>query len=117
MARAAPRAGPKLVTSQKNVDPMVAAQYARAEADHAQALAAIRIAEALEAATLRLGPAADAIHNLSVAQEKLCAFLVKHRMKLALSVPVILTLVQAISPNAAAGLAEVIKTLAPIFTH
>lgn len=108
-------------------DPVVRAMYLQAEATKLQAtntLEAAKIgAEATKAAaesqaeftaalremTERLGPAADAIHNLAEAQRKLCDFLVKHRGKLLLSIPIAITVVQSISPTTAKILADLAR--------
>src|SRR5690242_15393876 len=54
----------------------------------------------------RFAPAADAVADLGAAQKKLCTFLIKHRLKLAASVPVVLIAVGGLSPNVAHVLAE-----------
>lgn len=56
-----------------------------------------------------LTPAAEAITDLGAAQKKLCKFIVGHRLKLAASVPIVLTVIGAVSPNAAHVLGELLK--------
>jgi type IV secretory pathway VirB2 component (pilin) len=87
------------------------AEAARLNAEATQALAAAvaRGAAAIEALAATAQPAVDAIHSLSEAQKKLCAFLVGHRLKLAASIPVVLVGVSAISPNAAQWLHLMLK--------
>lgn len=85
------------------VDPIIR----QAEAGEALAKAMDRLAGAIE----DLKPAADGIHSLGVAQTKFCNFLVKHRLKLALSIPSVLVAVGAISPNAAHTVAVILKSL------
>lgn len=72
-------------------------EAAKAKATQDLALALSRIGGALE----DLKPAADAIHGLGEAQRKLCLFLVGNRLKLTASIPVVLILIQGVSPNAA----------------
>lgn len=83
-------------------------------ADQQLAQAAERLAEAigrgaaaLEGLAEAVAPAANGIHNLAEAQRKLCDFILRHRLKLAASVPVVLVAVGAVSPNAA----EIMKHL------
>lgn len=68
-----------------------------------------RLADNLGRAIETVSPAVEAITNLDHAQKKLCSFVVKHRVKILLSVPVVLTTVGAISPSAAEALKSVLK--------
>lgn len=68
---------------------------------HPQVQAAQILAASIDRAVDRFGPAADALSELSSAQKKLCNFLVSHRLKLAASVPAVLTFVGAMTPEAA----------------
>lgn len=101
MTRAAARA-PRLAYA-----PEPDREPTQAEAGIALAMALDRLAGAIE----DLKPAADGIHSLGVAQTKFCNFLVKHRLKLALSIPSILVAIGAISPNAAHSVAVILKSL------
>ena len=85
---------------------------AEAEARAAQAAATLALAEAgkeLAQALRDLKPAADGVHGLLEAQQKLCAFLVGHRLKLAASVPLVLVSIGALAPNAADVLDKLLK--------
>ena len=66
-----------------------------------------RHADALSSLAESVAPAANGIHNLAEAQRKLCEFMVRHRLKLAASVPLVLVAIGAVSPNAA----EIMKHL------
>ena len=68
-----------------------------------------RLADELRHARETVAPAVEAITNLDVAQKKLCAFVVGHRLKLAASVPLVLVTIGAISPNAAEGVSALLK--------
>lgn len=94
----------------------LAHEQARIDAMQAQAAALNRLADvgeklagSVDKAIEAFRPAADAVHGLGEAQRKLCAFLVKHRLKLVASIPAVLVGVGAISPNAAHGLATLLK--------
>lgn len=63
----------------------------------------------LRAAREALTPAALAITDLGTAQKKLCRFIVGHRLKLAASVPIVLTLVGGLSPNVANVMGQLLK--------
>lgn len=80
-------------------------QLAQAAERLAEAIA--RGAAALEGLAESVAPAANGIHNLAEAQRKLCDFMLRHRLKLAASVPMVLVAIGAISPNAA----EIMKHL------
>lgn len=67
-----------------------------------------------ESVIARFARAADALADLGEAQKKLCTFIVKHRVKIVLSVIGALMAVGAISPTAAEGLKEVLRTWGPL---
>lgn len=79
------------------------------EAMDRQTAAIERLTQEFTSAREALTPAAEAIADLGAAQKKLCGFLVKHRVKLLLSVPVVLTTVGAVSPTAAQALSGLLK--------
>lgn len=89
----------------------IQARIRQAEATEKLAHAGESLAHAINGAVVTLKPAADALHSLSEAQRKFCDFLVKHRLKLAASVPAVLVSVGAISPNAAHMLANFLRGL------
>ncbi len=70
----------------------------------AQVEAAKILAASIDGLADRVGPAADAVAHLGEAQKKLCGFILKHRLKLMMSIPVVLTSVGAITPEAEHGL-------------
>lgn len=74
-----------------------------------QTAAITNLANEVKAAREAFTPAAEAISDLGSAQKKLCAFLVGNRLKLAASVPLVLTFIGAVSPNVAHALAELLK--------
>lgn len=82
------------------------------EAEDPQVQAAKLLAASVDRAIDRFGPAADAVVHLADAQKRLCGFLVNHRLKLAMSVPVVLVAVGALSPNAATLLQHLLAILA-----
>jgi hypothetical protein len=66
-----------------------------------QAAQISRLADELKLARETISPAVEAITNLDAAQKKLCGFVVRHRVKILLSIPLVLTGVGAVSPAAA----------------
>jgi hypothetical protein len=68
-----------------------------------------RLADNLAHAVERVSPAVEAISNLDHAQKKFCAWVVGNRVKILLSIPVVLTAIGAISPNAARAFGELLK--------
>ena len=70
-----------------------------------------RILTEVSATRVAFKPAADAIHSLGDAQQKLCRFLVNNRLKLVAGTIAFLVAVGAISPNAAAVLSTFLKTV------
>jgi hypothetical protein len=68
----------------------------------------------LRAARLALTPAAEAITDLGSAQKKLCAFIVGNRLKILVSLIGALLALGVISPTAAEGLKEVLRTWGPL---
>lgn len=101
-AKATPRPAPRHANG--GLHPLQV-EMAKAEATLALAKSGEKIAEALE----QLVPAAEAIHALGLAQQRLCSFLVGNRLKLAASVPAVIIMVQGISPNAAKLLANLLR--------
>lgn len=79
------------------------------EAMDRQTAAISQLADEVRAAREALTPAAEAVSDLGAAQKKFCAFLVGNRLKLAASVPVVLTLIGGLSPNVAHVLSELLK--------
>jgi hypothetical protein len=82
---------------------------AQAAAMQAQATATAELATVVREATEIMAPVATAIHQLSDAQQKFCDFLVKHRVKLVASVPIVLTAIGSVSPNVAKLLGLVLR--------
>ena len=85
------------------------AMMRQAEATQALADAGREVAAAINAAAVTLQPMAEAVHSLSEAQKRFCAFIVGHRLKIAGSAPVVMVAVGAISPNAAHVLAQALR--------
>lgn len=84
---------------------------AQLEAARIVAASNLAIATSIDRAVEVFTPAADAISHLSEAQKKLCGFLVKHRLKLAASIPAVFTAIGALSPTAAKMLQNVLVAL------
>jgi hypothetical protein len=87
------------------------ARMRQADAGLAQAEAMNRLAAAAESAIETFRPAADAIHSLGMAQQKLCAFLVGNRLKIAASIPTVLIAVGGLSPNAAKIISNILQAI------
>lgn len=119
---AARKAAPRLIVDKFPAPPRSAVEAELAEALESGGLAALAKAiethasavrdgaEALGHFTAAIKPAADGIDSLADAQRKLCQFIVKHRLKLAASIPAVLMAIGAISPNAAQALGEWLRT-------
>lgn len=69
------------------------------------------IATAIEDAAKVVKPVADAVADLNGAQKKFCTFIVKHRLKILASVPMVLTTIGAVSPNLAKALHDALLVL------
>jgi hypothetical protein len=75
-----------------------------------QAAATAALATAIGEFTSAITPAVTAIHQLSVAQKKLCDLIVDHRLKIFGSIPLVLVAIGAISPNAAKAIGVALKS-------
>lgn len=87
------------------------------KARRAQADATAALAAAIVGATTRFGPVADTVHSFGMRLDALCLFLKKKGPWMLASVPMVLVLVNAVSPQAAAGLAESIAKITAALAH
>lgn len=104
---------PQTVAAEAVVQPFPAEDVASRDemvaATDRQTAQIARLADNLAHAVERVSPAIDALSNLDHAQKKFCAWVVGNRVKILLSIPVVLTTIGAISPNAAHAFGELLK--------
>jgi hypothetical protein len=84
---------------------------AQAEAIDRQTAAIERLTDEVVATRKAFKPAADSIHSLGEAQQKLCNFLVNNRLKIVAGLLAGLVAVGAISPNVATALGAILKAM------